>query len=154
MKTILDDEIRLRVESRIIEECAKRTLRKVQVQKKEILLAVKKDVVKYFRNRGINITNIGYKGALTYTSDAIQQAINKEFIADRNKAAQDKVNNMNVATAKAEAYQIKLRSSTIVDQIKLTKLQIDKIRANKWNGVYPTHYFGSGKDGLILNVGK
>ena len=120
LKDILDDEIRLRVESKIIAECAKRTLRQIQTQKKEILDAVSNDVVKYFKSRGINISNLGYKGALTYTTPKIQEAIDSEFIADRTKAAMEKTNQMNIDIKTAEANAEKT-AQAIRNQINIDK---------------------------------
>lgn len=173
LSNIMDDEIRNMVESKINEECSMRDLKTIMANKSLILKNVKNTTMPYFKERGITITNIGYKGQFTYSDPKIQEAINKEFIAEKNRIAQDKVNEMNVekakkeaeaqriaqdernameiAKAQAEAKAIKLRAETLESQIALKKLEIQEEWIRKWNGHMPTYMLGDNTS-MLMNL--
>ena len=62
LATIMDDEIRARIESIFVEECGARSMVEILLAKKEIMDIVRLDVSAYFIERGITITVIGLKG--------------------------------------------------------------------------------------------
>ncbi len=173
LSSIMDDEIRNMIESKFNEECSKRNLQDIMKSKAEILKNVRNHVLPYFKERGITITNLGYKGQFEYSDAKIQSAINKEFIADKEKIAQDKINEMEVEKsrkqaeakrvaqeeinkmrideAKAEAKAMQIREKTLKLQMELKKIELQGKLIEKWNGEYPRIMTGS-DSGLLLQL--
>lgn len=101
LEEIMDTEIRARVESDFVEQCAKHSLNDILVKKEEIMKAVRDDVTTYFAEKGITITVLGMKDGIEYDDTAIQTAINEKFSSEQKLVTQE--NNNKVALAKAEA---------------------------------------------------
>ncbi len=101
LKNIMDTEIRARVESKFVEQCAKLTLNEILADKEQIMTAVREDVEKYFADKGITITVLGMKDGLQYEDEKIQESINEKFSSEQKLVTQKNENE--VAVAKAEA---------------------------------------------------
>ena len=78
--------------------------------KNQVFEIAKNESVAEFATMGVTITNLGLAEGLVYADGEIQTAINDKFKAEmdiqvqaQNKLAQDKINEKNVAVAKAEA---------------------------------------------------
>lgn len=91
---VMDTEIRARIESTFVEQCAKYYLRDeengILAHKISMMKEVRDEVIPYFKGRGITINVIGLKGDFTYET-TIQTAINERFqtIQERAKADAD-----------------------------------------------------------------
>lgn len=72
LSEIMDSEIRARVESKFVEECASRTLNEILTEKEEIMKSVRDDVTSYFSERGITITVLGMKDGLSVMFSGIK----------------------------------------------------------------------------------
>ncbi len=94
LEDVMDFEVRARVQKVFSEEAARYRMDELRSKKNEIMQAVEKDVLAFFRERGITITTIAMFGGLHYENPEIQQAIDKVFQAQQDKA---------VAMAEAEA---------------------------------------------------
>jgi regulator of protease activity HflC (stomatin/prohibitin superfamily) len=173
LTSILDEEIRIKIESAFIENCAKRDIADIISNKADILEEVRKNVIPFFKVKGITITNLGYKGQITYSDPKIQTAINKEFIAEKERVAQLKINEtiisktkaeanakmeaqkaineMEISKAKAETTAIQERLKTIDSQMKIRFLEILEKAVNKWDGSIPKIMSGNG-EGLIKHI--
>lgn len=121
---IMDSEIRARIESKFVEECAKRNLDEILVQKADIMNSVRSDVTDYFKSRGITITVIGLKGELTYLNPEIQASIDNKFKTAQTLVSQRNENERIVAKAKADAEAINIQVSSINQTIRLKELEI------------------------------
>jgi hypothetical protein len=135
---VMDTEIRARVESVFVEECAKRTLNDILREKDTIMEAVREDVFSYFENKGITITVLGMKDGLEYDDPAIQQSINEKFSSEQRLTTQENENKRIVSEAEAIAEANKIISDSITESI-LRKEYIDK-----WDGVMPKYTGDSG----------
>lgn len=146
---IMDSEIRARIESRFVEECAKRTLEDILINKETIMKSVREDVIPYFKERGITITVIGMKGEFTYLNAEIQKSIDNKFKSAQDYITAQNENKIKVDRAKADAEAIKIQAETITSQIKLKELENQQKWIDKWNGQLPE--VQSGESGMILN---
>ena len=83
LEEIMDTEIRARVESKFVEECAKYTLNDILSAKEDIMKVVRDDVTTYFEEKGITITVLGMKDGIEYDDPEIQKAINEKFSSEQ-----------------------------------------------------------------------
>lgn len=134
LESIMDTEIRARVESKFVEECSERTLEQIIANKTEIMDSVRNDVVPYFAERGVTITSLGLKGEFTYLDASIQKSMNAKFTAEKELQAQEAINNKNISEAEANKKVIEIQAQTLDAQLELKKLDIMEKMVEKWNG--------------------
>lgn len=139
---IMDSEIRARVESDFVEQCAKRTLNQILVEKEEIMAAVRKDVESYFDDKGITITVLGMKDGLEYDDPDIQRSINEKFSSEQKLVTQENENKRIISEAEAIAEANRILSNSITDEVLRQKY------IEKWNGELPK-YVGDSDNVLI-----
>lgn len=139
---IMDTEIRARVESDFVEQCAKRTLNEILVQKEEIMAAVRNDVESYFAEKGITITVLGMKDGLEYDDPDIQRSINEKFSSEQKLVTQENENKRIISEAEAIAQANKILSESITDEVLRQKY------IEKWNGELPD-YVGNNDNFMI-----
>ncbi len=159
LSTIMDSQIRPYVESRFIEECGKRTLDQIITEKDKIMTAIREDAKKHFKDKGITITVLGYKGDFGYPDENIQKAINEKFIANRDNEAQKKKNQTRIESAQAEAQAAKILQESaggVAYQLRMKELQlrekeltIQSKAVEKWNGQLPQV---SGNNSSIISL--
>jgi hypothetical protein len=85
LEKVMDTEIKARYQQAAAEVAAQFKIDILREKKQDIVEAIKKDVVPFFKERGITITTIGMFGGMTYEDEKIQEAINKTFIAQQEK---------------------------------------------------------------------
>lgn len=155
---IMDTEIRARVESDFVEQCANKTLNYLLENKEEIMTNVRNDVDKYFSDKGITITVLGMKDGFEYDDPEIQKAINEKFSSEQKLVSEANNNKAVIAKAKAdaEAKQIEAEAEakankTISDSLtdKLLKQQYYE----KWNGSNATTVV-NGDSSVIVDTTK
>lgn len=162
---IMDSEIRARVESKFVEQCAKLTLNDILEKKEEIMNAVRDDVEGYFSEKGITITVLGMKDGIEYDDPEIQAAINEKFSSEQKLVTQENNNKVEIAKAQAEAEAKLLQAQAEAEAIRiaaeaeaeanlklaasLTPELIEMMKYDKWNGQLPTV---TGSDSLIVDV--
>lgn len=144
LSEIMDSEIRARVESKFVEECASRTLNDILVEKETIMEAVRGDVMEYFSERGITITVLGMKDGLEYDDATIQKSINDKFSSEMKLTTQENENQRIISEAEARAEANRILSESLTDKV-LTQQYYEK-----WNGTLPQVMGGS--DGIIVDV--
>ncbi len=150
---IMDTEIRAKVESKFVEESSKRILSEIHMQKEEMILAVREEVIPYFKERGINITVIGLKGDLTYPNAEIQKSIDDRFKVSQELLSQATENERLISKAKAEVEAAKLQAEALNTTIRLRELEVKKIQAEamlKMGENWDPKYIG----GEIINMIK
>lgn len=150
LSEIMDTEIRARVESKFVEECASRTLNAILVEKEAIMTSVRDDVMGYFADKGITITVLGMKDGLEYDDTAIQKSINEKFSSEMKLTTQENENKRIISEAEAEAQAIILKAEAEAKANKLlaeslTRTILEKMYYDKWDGVLPHVYGGDGQ---------
>lgn len=89
LATVMDSEVRNRIETKLIEEFAKSDMTFINANKGVIMETVSKDIVQYFKKeRGITISNLGYKGDIVFDDPKVQEALNTKFTALQEQEAQ------------------------------------------------------------------
>lgn len=132
LSEIMDTEIRARVESKFVEECASRTLNEILEQKEAIMESVRNDVVEYFADKGITITVLGMKDGLEYTDPTIQQSINDKFSSEMKLTTQENENQRIISEAEAKAEANRIISESLTDNV------LGQMYYEKWDGKLPT----------------
>lgn len=143
LSEIMDSEIRARVESKFVEECASRTLNEILTQKEEIMKAVRDDVTAYFAERGITITVLGMKDGLEYDDATIQKSINDKFSSEMKLTTQKNENERIISEAQAKAEANRILSESLTDEV------LKKQYYEKWDGKLPTVM--SDSNGIIID---
>jgi len=118
LQTVMDSEIRARVQKVAADTAAKFPLDQLREKKSDIMQALDSDLVPFFALRGISITTIGMFGGMTYENPKIQQSIDEVFVAQQKKnvalaefEAQAKTNERVLLSAKADAEQITMKAT-------------------------------------------
>jgi hypothetical protein len=142
LEEIMDSEIRARVESKFVEECANFTLNEILSSKEKIMTAVREDVTTYFADKGITITVLGMKDGIEYDDPEIQKAINEKFSSEQLLTTQENNNKVIISKAEAEAKALLIATEAEAEANRklaesLTPELINKQRLEKWNGVLP-----------------
>jgi hypothetical protein len=154
LSEIMDTEIRARVESKFVEECASRTLNEILVEKEAIMTAVREDVITYFDARGITITVLGMKDGLEYDDPSIQKSINEKFSSEMKLTTQENENKriISEAEAKAQAIILAAEAEAKANELlsnSLTNEILNKMYYEAWDGKLPTYYLGGEADLLV-----
>lgn len=157
LSEIMDTEIRARVEADFVEKCAKYTMNEILEKKAEIMDYVRKDVTEYFAERGITITVLGMKDGIEYDDTAVQAAINKSFVAERNAEAQEIENQTKIskANADAEAKIVEANAEAEANKViseSLTDRLIQQQMYGKWDGKLPTYVGGDTSIPVLNNI--
>ena len=146
LSEIMDTEIRARVESKFVEECASRTLNEILVEKDSIMATVREDVETYFAARGITITVLGMKDGLEYDDATIQKSINDKFSSEMKLTTQKNENERIISEAEAIAEANRILSESLTPEV------LKQMYLEKWNGKLPEVMTGS-DGGIIVDVG-
>jgi hypothetical protein len=173
LSTVIDTEVRSRVQMIAAQESAKYKLDSLRERKNEIADAVRKDCTEFFSARGITLTSIGQFGGMSYENPKIQDAIDQTFITQQEKVnarsmleAQDDKNKRitSEADALAEASRRKAKgeadglesinkalekAANNPQLLQLRSLEVEKNRIEKWKGDYPQVVAGSGANAWI-----
>lgn len=157
LNEIMDTEIRARVESKFVEECASRTLNEILIEKETIMEAVREDVITYFEDRGITITVLGMKDGLEYDDANIQKSINEKFSSEMKLTTQENENQrlLSEAKAKADAMILAAEAEAEANRVlaaSLTPELIEKLKYEQWNGQLPEVITGN-ESGVLVDVG-
>lgn len=135
---VMDTEIRNKIGSVFLEKYSKMTVDDIRKNKAEVIKYVEKQVVPYFKERGITISNLGFIGDMVYTDASIQTAINKKFNAEEEQKAQAIANQTEIDKAKAEAKANKVRQESMKEIAEMKELEIKEKWVEKWDGKMPT----------------
>ena len=146
LSEIMDSEIRARVESKFVEECASRTLNEILVEKETIMNNVRNDVETYFAARGITITVLGMKDGLEYDDATIQKSINDKFSSEMKLTTQKNENERIISEAEAKAEANRILSESLTDEVLAQQYY------EKWDGKLPNVMTGS-DTGVMVDIG-
>lgn len=143
LSEIMDSEIRARVESKFVEECASRTLNEILTEKEDIMKSVREDVTTYFEERGITITVLGMKDGLEYDDTTIQKSINDKFSSEMKLTTQENENQRIISEAEAKAEANRILSESLTDEV------LKQQYYEKWDGKLPSVMADS--NGIIID---
>lgn len=160
LSSVMDSEIRGRVQQVAAEESAKYPLDELRNKKNEIAESVRTNIIPFFQSRGITITTVGMFGGMTYENPKIQAAIDNVFVAQQEKNvslakfdAQKKENERIILASEGLAKQRQVESEaeakaiTALTQavaqggsnyLQLKSLEVQLKQTEKWNGQLPT----------------
>lgn len=157
LKSVIDTEVRRMVSKLFAEKTSKMSLDEIMKSKDLITTHINKEIEKHFGERGITITASGWTGDITYFDPAVQEAINKEFKADREAKAQTKLNEMKLEIAQNEveiakqermAAEERQRAWDIIQQrreLDILENYVEMLN-EKWDGKYPSTLLQPGED--------
>lgn len=126
---VMDNEIRNYIGSVLLEEYSKMSIDDIRADKGTIIDNVRDKVEPYFKERGITLSNIGYVDDLKYLQAGIQEAINKDFIAQQEKKAQATVDSKNEAQADSELIQAQSKAKAMKTLEAMKELEIQETLA-------------------------
>jgi hypothetical protein len=149
LSKVMDDEVRAVIEGKFTEACSKRTIAEIILNKAQILKEVKDHADSYFKERGITISVLGYKGEFTYLDKGIQESINEKFKEDNKLIAQQTQNDRLALKAEAERLALEKNPQTLNYELELKKTQNQADAIKKWDGKAPLYMGG---EGSIFNI--
>lgn len=126
LEKVMDSEIRNKIGSVLLEKYGTQSIDTIRGAKDKVIEHVRKEVEPYFKKRGITLSNIGYIGDLQYLQTNIQEAINKDFIAQQENKAQATINKKNEATAKSELVQAQKKAKAMKTLASMKELEIQE----------------------------
>ena len=131
-------------------------------KKDEIMKSIRDEIVPYFKERGITITNLGMKDGIEYDDPEIQKTINEKFSSAQKVITQSNENEVKISKAQteAEAKLIKAEAEAEANRIiaeSLTDSFIEYNKINKytekWDGSVPKVSTGSDTN-MIMDIGN
>lgn len=149
LSEIMDDEVKTKITSAIVGECAKYNQDELSSNTEVIMEKVSENVIPYFEERGITITALGLTGDFVY-SDSVQKSIDQRFQAEKEAEAQEIKNQQEIANAETEVKIAQMEAQAILEkqsvmdaEIRLKELENQKAWVEKWNGSVPQVVTGS-----------
>ena len=146
---IMDDEVKTKITSAIVGECAKYNQNELSSNTEAIMEKVSENVIPYFEERGITITALGLTGDFVY-SDSVQKSIDQRFQAEKEAESQEIKNQQEIANAEAEVKIAQMEAQAILEkqsvmdaEIRLKELENQKAWVEKWDGSVPQVVTGS-----------
>lgn len=178
---VLEDEVKERCQKIMAAQSAKSDMDELRALKNEMISAVEQDIVPFFSERGIEITNVANFGGFLYQNEKIQQAIDKVFeaqqdknvaiaefeAAEQRKAALKSLGEGKASqlleerrgeaegirlVAEAKAYEVEKMAENPDAYMQLKQLEIERIQAESWDGKYPYYLFNSGSEGNVPSL--
>ncbi len=170
---VLDSEVRAKLQAEFgleVTDLPMDTLRKAATPH---ILKTVKSVSKFFKDRGIDITNLGITGGFVYKDKSIMAIMVKVFNAEQDKsvamaesaaqlernkqvifAAQGKADAL-LKTRKAEAdgikmladakaYELDLAKAKWNEYVTLKQMELQRELLGRWDGRYPVYFMGTG----------
>jgi len=164
---VLDTEVRGKLTTAFNLAVTDLPMKQLQEHGVPVFAAVNKEVVEFFKSRGITITNLGPNGPYVYDNPNITKVMEEKFTAaqqseinqsktaakaEENKAIQLAAEAKAKATlteqqaiadgiklvADAKAYEIEKANKDLATYLKLKTLENDKAAIEKWTGTFPT----------------
>jgi hypothetical protein len=173
LKEVMDSEVRAKLQATFGLEVTDLPMEELRKKATPHITNTVTEVTKFFKERGITITNLGITGGFVYKDKSILDTLVKVFNAEQEKAiaaasnaAQVEKNKQILAEANgkadallkqkkaeadgiqmiadAKAYEIAKAKEDLRAYLELKHLEIEKARWEKWDGRFPTTLFGAG----------
>jgi hypothetical protein len=134
LSDIMDGDVRSIVGKELADQFGTHSLEEDRHDKIAYFHATFDKVAKFFKDKGITIDSLGSAEGMTYHDKAIQTAINNKFAAEMSKAAaRDQADAAAILVANKDAVLMQQNF-----EIRKRELDIEELRARKFNGVLPT----------------
>jgi hypothetical protein len=111
LKSVMDREVRGKVQAVFSDFSAGYNMSDLRGKKLQIVEEIRKVVIPFFAERGITVTNVGLAGGFTYGNPDIQSAIDKVFVAQRQKG----VNKAMLDAQEDENKRIELKATALAE---------------------------------------
>jgi predicted flavoprotein YhiN len=170
---VMDTEVRAKIQTVFGLEVTDQKMEKLRTAATPHLKIVVDDVTKFFKERGITITNLGISGGFVYKDKSVMDKLVEVFNADQKvaiaraeTAAQEETNKKIKLEATGKALALKLEKETEAEMIKLVadakeyeldkastdvelytylkRLELEKEKLKTWDGHFPSYYMGGG----------
>lgn len=128
---VLDEEIKSKINGKFVEECSKRTLQRIFAEKSAMISVVRESVIPFFKEKGIQITNLDFKGNLTFESPEIQKSINDVQVASQKRKEQEDLNAAARAKAVADREIAAQLTGPVALQLKNLELRTKELELRK-----------------------
>lgn len=181
LETVMDQEIRARVQTALTASVAKLSLEDLKLDKTKVLEPLSQEVIPFFKERGITITVLGLGGGINYRNPKIQEAIDKT-VQDQQlvisaeakyqaqlkenetiKAQADAVAQATLTKAKGEAEGIKALADAKAYEtqkaqaggssyVALRQLEVLNNLGIRWDGRLPTYMFGGQSPQMLMGL--
>jgi hypothetical protein len=183
LEKVMDTEVRSKIQAEFGLEVTDLPMEKLRLAATPHVAKVIDKVRTFFKERGITITNLGISGGFVYKDKTVLDTLVKVFNAEQEKAiakaaseAQREKNNQIQLAAdskakalltekEAEADGIKMVADAKVYEIEkaaqqgetylaLKRLDLEREKLMRWNGVFPLYFMGGGAStpDLLLQV--
>jgi hypothetical protein len=174
LKDVLDTEVRGKLQATFGLEVTDQPMTKLRQEATPHILCTTKEVINFFKDRGVTITNLGITGGFIYKDKSIMDTMVRVFNAEQEKAiatagfqAQEETNKAVFAEAEGRAKALIMSKQAEADSIKLVadaksyeidkakmdsemyvtlkRLEIERDKLQKWDGRFPTYFLGAAK---------
>jgi hypothetical protein len=182
LEQVMDQEVRSKIQALFglaVTDLPMETLRTAATP---VIIKTVDDVKSFFLEKGITITNLGITGGFVYKNPKVLEKMAEVFTAEQEKSiavaktmaqieenkriqleavakseailTQKKAEADGIkAVAEAKAFEIEKAQQNKEIYIQLKELEIDKLKAESWDGKYPVYYMGVGNaPTLLLNT--
>lgn len=172
IKSVMDREVRSLVQTTFGLEVTDQPMSKLRNEATPHITTVVTKVTSFFAERGLTITNLGISGGFIYKDVKIQDKMVEMFNAEQGlaialatssalkqtaegKAAALKAEAEGEASAiktvaDAKAYEIEKAKEDLVTYLALKRIEIEKEKIKKWNGLFPHYYLGTSTPDALL----
>src|SRR6185369_4247223 len=178
LKGVMDGEIRAKLQAEFGMEVTDLPMDELRKQATPHIVKVADNVIKFFKERGINITNLGITGGFVYKDPTIMATMVRVFNAEQEKNvriaeknAQDEANKTIFAAAQgqanallqtkeaeakgikmvadAKAYEIEKAKQDAATYLTLKTLELKRTELDKWDGKFPVYYMGNSSPNML-----
>ncbi len=176
---VMDQEVRAKLQSEFGIEVTDLPMDELRKKATPHIRRVTEDVIAFFQERGITITNLGITGGFVYKDPSIIKTMVEVFNAEQKKSiaiaetsAQAEKNktiklesdaraDALLTEKKAEAegirlvadaknYEIEMAIQDPETYLRLKQFELERDKLQKWDGKFPTYFLGNGSQSLDL----
>ena len=169
LSDVMNKNVKGFIQNVLAREFGSRNLSKCQLEKKDIVLGLSKELTTHFAQYGITISSVGIADGMSYDNAEVQKAIDAVFVnetrvkqAEQEREAQKIINEKDLSIAQNERLKAEEFAKAAEAQTKMVELKIRQMEAEaklesakRWDGkapggVVPSNspflfQFGSGK---------
>ena len=169
LSDVMNKNVKGFIQNVLAREFGSRNLSKCQLEKKDIVLDLSKELTSHFAQYGITISSVGIADGMSYDNAEVQKTIDAVFVnetrvkqAEQEREAQKIINEKDLSIAQNERLKAEEFAKAAEAQTKMVELKIRQMEAEaklesakRWDGktpggVVPSNspflfQFGSGK---------
>ena len=169
LSDVMNKNVKGFIQNVLAREFGSRNLSKCQLEKKDIVLGLSKELTTHFAQYGITISSVGIADGMSYDNAEVQKTIDAVFVnetrvkqAEQEREAQKIINEKDLSIAQNERLKAEEFAKAAEAQTKMVELKIRQMEAEaklesakRWDGKAPggvvpanspfLFQFGSGK---------